>query len=505
MPEAVIRLDLLLPIVLYFLIVSIGIGVVLARRWARRALDFTHAAMTLPWWLIATGVVLGPFGAGHTLSPAEASWVWGLIPTWWAIVGGTVSLSIAMFITGRWYRSMGVATLAEAFERVFGSTFRALVSTITLLASLAICSLEFFASGAVLSAATGLDIATCMIFVYIFFVVYVVLAGMMQLALLNTIYLVTYYICVALALYGWTLTVNKIGGWAAAVQNIYSVMGAKGVSLFVPGPILELAIPIAILHAWYTSLVQGFMQPILSARDVREIIKGWPLVIICNSSATAPWVITGLLALALPSWLYGPAASVIEQFRAMGPAGAVPAIITSIREVLWPVGAAGLLMTMFVATLSTGAMFLFGAATAAVEDIIVGLYEVKLTDRAKLWLTRGLILAFGVLTGVVAAFFKPFLMAAFLWVFSWTTPLTVSLILGWTWRRNGKAALWTCIITWIFQVLYTIFGDTITVSWLVPPMGLAYVGTLVALILYIVLTIAFKEETKEPAKQLIKT
>jgi hypothetical protein len=35
-------------------------------------------------------------------------------------------------------------------------------------------------------------------------------------------------------------------------------------------------------------------------------------------------------------------------------------------------------------------------------------------------------------------------------------------------------------------------------------MGLAYVGTLVALILYIVLTIAFKGETKEPAKQLIK-
>ncbi|MEM1850375.1 MAG: hypothetical protein QW794_01540 [Thermosphaera sp.] len=494
-----LRIDILLPVVIYFLIVTVGIGTYYIRRYGRAARDFTIAAMTLPWWLVATGIVLGPFGAGHTLSPAEATWGWGAAPNWWSIIGGTLSLTIAIFTIGRWYRRLGVSTIAEAYEKIFGLEVRALVAAITLFASLSIGSLEFYASAAAISGFTGLDIAFCIILAFVFFIVYVLFSGVMQLATVNLVNLVVYYVGVALALIVLTSVLDKIGGWKVAEQLIVQKVGEKGITLFAPewGPFLGLVIPIAILHACYTPLIQGFMQPILAAKDERQITRGWPLVMVLNASATTAFVVIGLVALTIPSTLYGPLAPTIETLRAQG--AAVPTIILTITELL-PGAGALILMSLLAATLSTGSAFVLGSSTAIVEDLIP-MYK-KLDERTKMILLRAFIVISCILC-LIGASFMPYLIAAFLWVFGWTVPFFVGLMFAWLWRRSSRAMLGTIAVTWIVHVLWTIFGVNVPVTWLKPPLGNTYPLIIVAIVTYVVLALTSRD-VKEPGKLLTK-
>lgn len=494
-----LRMEILLPVVIYYLVVTVGVGTYFIRKYGRAARDFTVAAMTLPWWLVAMGIVLGPFGAGHTLSPAEASWGWGATPNWWSIVGGTLSLTIAIFTIGRWYRRLGASTIAEAYEKVFSPGVRALASATTLLASLAIGSLEFYASAAAISGFTGLDIGFCLIFSFVFFIIYVLFSGVMQLAVVNLINIIVYYVGVILALVVLTSVVGQIGGWKVAEQLIVQKVGTKGATIFAPelGPFLGLVLPIAILHACYTPLVQGFMQPILAAKDEKQITKGWPLVLVLNASATTAFVVIGLASLTLPSTLYGPLASTIEALRAQG--AGVPAIILTITELL-PGAGALILMSLLAATLSTGGAFVLGSSTAIVEDLI-SMYK-KFDERAKLILLRVFIIVACILC-LVGAMFMPYLIAAFLWVFGWTVPFFVGLVFAWLWRRSTKAMLGTVAITWIIHVLWTIFGVNVPIDWLKPPLGNTYPLIIVAIIVYVVLASASKD-SKEPGKLLAK-
>jgi len=494
-----LRIDILIPVIVYYLIVTIGIGTYFMKKYGRAARDFTLAAMTMPWWLVATGIVLGPFGAGHTLSPAEASWGWGAAPNWWSIAGGTLSLTIAIFTIGRWYRRLGVSTIAEAYEKMFGPSVRAATAATTLIASLAICSLEFYATAAAISGFTGLSIEYCIALSFVFIIIYVLFSGVMQLATVNLINLIVYYSGVAFALVVLSSVAGQVGGWKAVEQAIVQQVGVKGITLFAPelGPFLGLVIPIALLHMCYTPLVQGFMQPILAAKDEGQIVKGWPLVLVLNASATTAFVVIGLSALALPSSVYGPAAPLIESFRAQG--AGVPAIILTITEVL-PGAGAMILMSLLAATLSTASAFVLGTSTAIVEDLISS--YTTLSERARLILLRAFIVISSIIC-LVGAYFKPYLIAAFLWIFAWTVPFFVGLVLGWVWRRNDKAMLGTIATSWIVHVLWTVFGVNVPLSWLQPPLGNTYPLIIISIIVYVVLATALKG-SKEPGKLLVK-
>jgi SSS family solute:Na+ symporter len=495
----VLRMDILIPVVVYYLVVTVGIGTYYIRKYGRASREFTVAAMMMSWWLVATGIVLGPFGAGHTLSPAEATWAWGATPNWWSIAGGTLSLTIILFTIARWYRRLGVITIPEAFGKLFSPSVRAATAATILGANLAICSLEFYASAAAISGFTGLDIEYCIAIAFVLIIVYVLFSGVMQLAAVNLVNLIVYYLGVAFSLVVLSSVVGQVGGWKAVEQAIVQRVGVKGITLFAPepGPFLGLVIPIAILHLCYVSLVQGFLQPALAAKEESQIVKGWPLVMVLNASATTAFVVIGLSALALPSGVYGPAASLIESFRAQG--AAVPAIILTITDVL-PGAGALILMSLLAATLSTAAAFILGTSTIIVEDLISS--YTTLSERAKLILLRAFIVITCIIC-LIGAYFKPYLMAAFLWMFAWTVPFFVGLVLGWVWRRNDKAMLATIAVTWIVHVLWTLLGVNVPISWLQPPLGNTYPLIIIAIVVYVVLATTLKGG-KEPGKMLVK-
>lgn len=493
---ATVRWDLLTLALVYFFVVCVGVGVYYMRKYGRAAKDFAVASMTLPWWLVATGIVLGPFGAGHTLSPSEAAWVFGAGPVLWPILGGCLSLTIMVFLTGRWYREMGVVTIGEAFERLFGRGTSLLVMLPSVMTMMGICSLEFYATGAALYGFTGLDMRVCIVLAWIFFMIYVIFAGVMQAAVVNLINIVVYYIGVILALVGWTSVLAPIGGWKVAEQYIVQAVGPAGMGLYSPvfgEVLLGLGIPIAIAHAWFCIINQGFNQPILSARDVKAVTKGWPLIMALNSSATAAWVIHGLLSRSVPLGIYPPEVrEVVAALRAQG--AAVPTNIVTAVTVLGPVGSGGLLLALWVATLSTGALFLLGSGTMITEDLVRRWIKPDITDRGALTLYRVMIVVFGLLA-MLGAQFMPFLIAAFLWLFTWTTPLAIALIYGKLWKASRRALMATTIICWAVHALWTVFAPAIPglPAWLMPGPGSAYVPTILAVVLYPAIAAAEKK------------
>lgn len=80
--------------------------------------------------------------------------------------------------------------------------------------------MEFYGSAAAISGFTGLDIRICIVFAFVFFIIYVLFSGVMQLAAVNLINLVVYYVGVALALIVLTSVVAHISGWKVAEQLI---------------------------------------------------------------------------------------------------------------------------------------------------------------------------------------------------------------------------------------------------------------------------------------------
>lgn len=489
-----IRYDILIPTMVYYFIATIGFGLYYRKRYGKAAYDFALASRTLPWWLVFTGAVLIPFGGGHTVSPAEATWAFGVGPLLWPILGAVPSLLLLFFVTGRIMRGIGARTVGEAMEMTFGPTARVLLAVTTCLHMMIIAGLELYGTASAIYGFTGFEYAFCIVIAFVLIIIYTFFAGVMQASVLNAINLAVYYVGFILAFVAFTFWLAPIGGWDAAAQAIVQRIGDAGVTLFssrAAEMIAILGIPIAISHIAAVTVCQGAAQPVLSARDPKEIIKGWPLLIIFNGLAPLIWVIAGLLAFSAPASLYGGAAAVIEGMRAQGLA--VPATIVTITQ-LWPAAAAALLMALLAATLSTAGAFCLGAATSLTEDIVRRFLKPDMSERSAVTLMRLLI----VLTGVIAlisAFLKPFLMAGFIWIFTFYIPLFISFILGLAWRRNEKATIATTIISWAINVLWILFKPLVEQTmpvYLHPAMGNVYPVTIASIIVYIVLALALK-------------
>lgn len=503
-----LRLDLLLPAVIYYLVAGIGVGIYCLKKYGKAARDFTVASRILPWWLVFTGAVLVPFGAGHTISPAEATWVWGAGPLWWPVVGGVTSLLVLFFAVGRMFRALGVPTVGAACELAFGPLGRVLLVATTCLHQIMIAGLQIYGTASALYGFTGLDMSYCIIAASVITIVYVLLAGVLQMAIFNLTNLIVYYIGFGLALAAMAEWLKPVGGWSVVEQDIAATMGPKGTSLlFYPGMwemVMILAIPIAISHLAAVCMCQGAVQPVLAAKDPKEVVKGWPLAVVLNGMASLPWVLAGLLALCAPLTLYGPLAPVIESLRARRMA--VPAVIMTITS-WWPAAAAGMLLALMAATMSTAAAFVLGSATALTEDIVRRFWRPDLSERSATLLQRVLIIVATVIA-VLSAFLKPFLMGAFIWIFTFYIPLFVSMLYAVAWRRNTKAMLATTLACWVLNFLWgTIFQPAIVRAlppFLRPGPGVVYPVTVAAVVLYPILALVWGKES-QPALLKVKS
>ncbi|MEM1514449.1 MAG: hypothetical protein QXH24_00090 [Candidatus Bathyarchaeia archaeon] len=503
--------ETLIVFLIYFIVSMVAVGIYTQRKFIKKGIDFTIASRTLPWWLIASGILLIPFGIGNSLLIAESSWIYGSSILWWMVVGSALTCVVALIGPGRWFRRVEAESYPDALAKIFKDERMRIIGIMTsYMWVFGIATLELFGCAAALYGLTGLDLTYCVLIGFLLYFLYIIFGGMFQYTYLNILNVIVIYICIGLTFFGLSMWIAPIGGWEGATTLIAEKMGTWATTMLplerLGEMFLALWIPILVAHTAAVAFTGPVPLVTHGMKSEREAIKGWPMALLLNGYWGWLWVMLGMLALVVPASLYGPMAPAIEALRAApGVTGAVPAaIITAIST--GTISSTAVLIALMAATISTGSACALYIASSTTTDIVKRYLNPNISERKFIWLVR--IVAIGIMAAAIwGALLRGYLLGGFLWIFSSAMPVLIYVPLAFFWRRNTNAAIATTIINFIILYIWLIFYPALSPmmpSWM-QALGFTYPSFIVSLILYPVLALALpggkpgylKEEKQE--------
>lgn len=108
------------------------------------------------------------------------------------------------------------------------------------------------------------------------------------------------------------------------------------------------------------------------------------------------------------------------------------------------------------ALLSTFAMTSLCPSTIMAYDLYGGLYKPNATEKEKVRVMRIMIVIVGV-AAILLSNLQPSVVTTINWNFTWAVPMFITMIFGLCWRRNTKAMVITCIVSWVANVVWRTF------------------------------------------------
>ena len=434
----------------YFVILSAGVSL-WARKRVKSGKDFVTGGGSLPWPLVMAGFVLAPLGAGHTLSLWESSAGMGAAVLWWGIMSGGIMVPLFLLWFGPWFRRLNVQTFPEGMGKLFGEKIGWVISAVFPAQLLGICIAEVMATATAFYALSGGSIAFapwCILLAVAFTILYIFVGGLMQAAwmnLCNAFVLIGGSFIAVFYTGGW-LSRSGHGGWDGIAEHYAQAGTAWKTSLmnFSPEVIFSLIFPCLILTVFMQSASQVQNQPMLMARSESDIRRGVFCASFINSFAAYPWVILGLVGMAMP---------VIA-----AKADAAQISVPEFALMAFPPWLIGLLMTaLLAATLSTTGGLILGASHIIVNDIFKRAVNPNMSDRTFLILTRVMIIACALMV-VIPALRRPGIMPLLYWIFSFAVPVFGVYLIGMLWKIN-KIAAWTTLLAGYFANFFWTFAQ----------------------------------------------
>jgi SSS family solute:Na+ symporter len=452
----------------YFLILSIGTSLWLKKK-VKSGTDFVTGGGTLAWPLVMAGFVLAPLGSGHTLSLWEASADMGASVLWWGIMSGGVFVPLFLLWFGPWFRRLNVQTFPEGMGKIFGERIGWLMSAIFPAQLIGICVAEVSATAAAFYTLGGGAVPYsphCILLAVGLTILYMVAAGMMQVAWMNLVNAVMLIVGSFMAVFATGSWLAGRGGWES-ISDFYAKAGTAwktSIVNFSPDVLFGMVFPCFILTVFFQSSSQGQNQPLLAARSESDVRRGVFWAAFINSLAAYPWVILALVGMAIPAVAAG------------GAKLAVPGLaLTALPP--WMVGF--LMIALLSATLSTSGSLILASSHIIVHDIFKRAVNPKMSDAAFLKLTRITILVCAVLV-VIPALKLPYIFSIFMWTFSFGIPVFAVYLMGMLWKVN-KVAAWTAIMAgYTANFLWTFAAPT----WLPPYLSLNVYPTTFATLLF---------------------
>jgi len=438
------KLGILTAVLLYEVIVILGIGLYLARLQAKRAAakelhegDFLLSGRNLPTPVLGVTLALTVLGTVHILGLFENSWHMGAISMWFSFAHVVVLVVVCM-ATGRWARRLSVTTMPELVEKLFGPTSRLIVSCVMAPIIWGILTLECQGLGILMSSLTGWSIQNGAIVGAVLGVLYVILAGMKEIAWVNLINTVVMYVgLIICAVY---LTAQLPNGWEGVTSYYQNQDQAWMLSVFGTQELfLTFALGITLSVVFCQGISQMVLQPAMSAKSEKSIKK-------------AIWIaapVNGLFGVFTVSM--GLAAKTLPEFHALGPKMAAP---TMLIELLPPWLVAWLLASFFAAVLSTFAMTAMTPATIFTMDLYKNLFNPNATEVDERRITRIAIVVLAILAVATSASLPP-IIGAINWLFAWLLPVFWLVVFGLFWKRSNSAAITTMISAWIVNALWS--------------------------------------------------
>jgi len=184
---------------------------------------------------------------------------------------------------------------------------------------------------------------------------------------------------------------------------------------------------------------QMLLQPAMSAKDDKTIIKALWIAAPVNGLFGVFAVVLGLTAKSLP------------EFQAMGQKVAA----TSMLVAYLPDWLAALLLASFLAAiLSTFAMISLSIATIFTHDIYKSLYNNDASEKKLTFVMRLVIVVVASIAIAVASSLPPIL-AAMNWLFAWLVPVFWVIVFGLFWKTNQGVAICALVCCWLVNSLWS--------------------------------------------------
>lgn len=431
----------LIAVILYEIVLIGGIALWLTLR--NRGHDsedvgFELGGRNLPLVVIIPTLALTVLGTAHILGVFELSWFIGAASLWFGLANA-MALAIVCISTGVWARRMGVITVSEMLEKLYGEHVRIVVSCVMAGAIFGILTLETQGLGIILATMTGWSIQNGAILGGVLGVFYVIFAGIREVGWINLFNAILMYISLILATY--FIATGLPNGDFSSVAAYYNAQEQSHMlTIFGTAEImLTFAIGIVVAVIFSVPASQLILQVAMSAKDEKTIRNALWLAVPLNGIFGVFIIVLGLTAKSLP------------EFHALGPKLAAPAMLI---QMLPPWLATMLIASFLAAVLSTFAMTCLGPATIFSHDIYKRLYNQNADEQHTAKVTRFTIIVLAVVAVAVAASLPPIL-AAMPWLLSWLIPVFWLMAAGLMWRASSVSAAITLAAGWLTNMLWT--------------------------------------------------
>jgi SSS family solute:Na+ symporter len=433
------QLGILTAVLLYELVSILGVSWYLSRK-QHSPDSFLLAGRSIPWGMLAVTMALTVLGTPHILGMFEMAWYLGAVSLWFSFAH-VILLVLVCVGTGRWVRRLKVSSMPELISLLYGSEARLITCCVLIPLVWGITTLELQGMGIIFSLLTGCTLRNGVFLGAMLGTLYVVLAGLQEVAWLNIINAVIKYAGVIVATIWLTLRLPK--GWAGVSQYYLDLGQPHMLSVFgTLETLLSFGIGTVIATCVCQGISQQLLQPAMAAKNEDAVMKAMWLATIINGMFAVFTVAMGLAAKSIP------------QFHALGPKMAAPAMLLAYL----PAWLVALILAVFLGSvLSAFSMTVLAPATMFTKDIYINLFNPKATPQTEKQVARMTIIVLVLMASSIATLLPP-IVAAINWLFAWSAPVFVMIIVGLFWKRSTTAAVATMFIAWGVNIAWSFTG-----------------------------------------------
>ena len=346
-----------------------------------------------------------------------------------------------------------------------------MISCVNAALSIAMVCLEVETIAVTLSFLTGWSYMISAIVGGILAMLYVLLAGMKEIAWLNLLNAIVMY--AALIVVFIYLCFRLPGGWEQVEATMESSPDTSWMTSIFGNKelIIGFAVPSALGATMFHGMAQTGYQPVVTAKTNRDVKK----------SLWYAGPINGLFCI-IPA-LIGVAAFSILTYRNAGSMMMTPQMLVE----LLPKPVIALLAAGFLGVdLSSFAVMALAPATLISHDMYT-LYKPDATEKQKSTMSRVIIIIIGIVS-IAICNFQPAVVDMVNWCFSFGIPVFVMGVIGLWWKRSAKASIITFIVTWVAVCIWSTFGLQASLGW--DNFHVNYIALIVSVIVGVITTAA---------------
>ena len=261
---------MLITFVVLYLLVTIGIGLVAARR-VKSSKDYLVAGRSLPLYMNVATVFATWFGAETVLSVSATFAKDGLGGIPGDPFGASVCLVLAALLFARLFYRMNLLTIGDFYKQRYGKSVEVLTSISITLSYLGWTSAQMTALGLVIHVLSGglLDLNTAILIGAGVVLVYTIFGGMWSVAFTDLFQTIVILI-------GLTLVAMLVGGQAGGFTTVVSQAAAEGKFQFFPSDGAGWWAMAGAFFAFAFGSIpqQDVFQRMTSAKDEKTAVRG---------------------------------------------------------------------------------------------------------------------------------------------------------------------------------------------------------------------------------------